>query len=95
MEIIITGDPVIDNLKGRQEQVVAQIKDLAYRRLQLTREIEELDELLGKLEGAQIANDAVKKDIDLRETITKARQEADKQKAAAEAAENTTGVKDA
>jgi len=92
MEIIITGDPVIDNLKGRQEQVVAQIKDLAYRRLQLTREIEELDELLGKLEGAQIANDAVKKDIDLRETIAKARQEAAKQKAAAE---NTTEVKDA
>lgn len=76
MEIKITGDPVIDNLKNHREMIGAKIRDLAYQRLQFTRQIEEIDKILAELEGAQAANDMVQKDIDLRETITQAQKEA-------------------
>ncbi len=85
MEIKITGDPVIDNLKNRKEMIAAKIRDLAYRRLQLTREVEEIDKVLGQLEGAQVANDLTQKDIDLRQTIAQAQKEAAEKKAAEEA----------
>lgn len=81
MEIRKTGDPVIDNLKNRKEATVAKIHELAYERLQLTRQVEEIDKALGQLEGAQAANDMVQKDIDLRETIAQAQKEAAEKKA--------------
>ncbi len=84
MEIKITGDPVIDNLKNRKEMIATKIRDLAYRRLQLMREVEEIDKVLGQLEGAQAANDLTQKDIDLRETIAQAQKEAAEKKAAEE-----------
>ena len=75
MEINITGDPVIDNLKSRKETTASKIRELAYDRLQLTRQVEEIDEVIGQLEGAQAANNLVQKDIDLRETIAQAKKE--------------------
>ena len=72
MQINITGDPVIDNLKNRRETVNAKIRDLVYQRLQFTKQVEEIDKILSELEGAQAANDMVQKDIDLRETINQA-----------------------
>ena len=75
MEINITGDPVIDNLKSRKENIASKIKELAYERFQLTRQVEEIDKVIGQLEGAQAANDLVQKDIDLRNTIAEAKKE--------------------
>ena len=75
MEIKITGDPVIDNLKSRKETTISKIRELAYERLQLTRRVEEIDKFIGQLEGAQVANDLVQRDIDLRETIAQAQKE--------------------
>ena len=75
MEINITGDPVIDNLKNRKESTSSKINELAYDRLQLTRQVEEIDKVIGQLEGAQAANSLVQKDIDLRETIAQAKKE--------------------
>jgi hypothetical protein len=75
MEIKITGDPVIDNLKNHRELVGAKIRDLAYERLRATRQIEDIDKVLAELEGAQQANEMVQKDIDLRETIAQAQKE--------------------
>ncbi len=87
MEILITGDPVVDNLSNRKDDIGIKIKELAYERLQLTRRVEEIDKYLGQLEGAQAANDLVQKDIDLRETIAQARKEAEEKRAAEAATE--------
>ena len=84
MKIEITGDPVIDNLKSRKETTVSKIRELAYERLQLTRQVEEIDKFIGQLEGAQVANELVQKDIDVKETIAQAQ----KEKKAAEEAQN-------
>ena len=75
MEINITGDPVIDNLKNRKESTSSKINELAYDRLQLTRQVDEIDKVIGQLEGAQAANELVQRDIDLRKTIEDARRE--------------------
>lgn len=75
MEINMTGDPVIDNLKSRTDTTASKIMGLAYERLQLTRQVEEIDNVIGQLEGAQAANNLVKRDIDLRETIAQAQKE--------------------
>jgi len=72
MEIKLTGDPVVDNLKNRKQSFNNEAEKLAYERLRLTRRVEEIDDTLRQLEGAQIANDLVQKDIDLRETIVQA-----------------------
>ena len=84
MEIKITGDPVVDNLKRNRETVDAKVRDLAYQRLQLSRQIDDIDKTLSYLEGAQEANGMVQKDID---TIATARQEAAEKKAATAATE--------
>ena len=84
MEIKITGDPVVDNLKRNRETVDAKVRDLAYQRLQLSRQIDDIDKTLSYLEGAQEANEMVQKDID---TIAQARQEEAEKKAAAAATE--------
>ena len=84
MEIKITGDPVVDNLKRNRETVDAKVRDLAYQRLQLSRQIDDIDKALSYLEGAQEANGMVQKDID---TIAQARQEEAEKKAAAAATE--------
>lgn len=76
MEIKITGDPVIDNLKNRKNTFADEVGKLAYERLRLMRRVEEIDNTLQQLEGAQIANDLVQKDIDVRETIAHAKKEA-------------------
>ena len=81
IEITKTGDPVVDNLDDRSEIGSLKIKELAYERLQLTRRVEEIDKFLGQLEGAQIANSLVQKDIDLRKTIADAQKEAAEKKA--------------
>ena len=73
---IRTNDPVIDNLKSRKAQFDGEIMKLAYERLRLMRRVDEIDDTLHQLEGAQIANDLVQKDIDLRETIIQAQKEA-------------------
>ena len=75
MKIEITGDPVIDNLKNRKETTILKIRELAYERLQLTKRVDELDKFIGQLEGAQVANDLVQKDIDLRRTLAEAKKE--------------------
>ena len=82
IEITRTGDPIVDNLDERIETTILKIKELAYERLQLTRRVEEIDKFLGQLEGAQVANSLVQKDIDLKETIAKAQKEAAEKKAA-------------
>ena len=84
MEIKITGDPVVDNLKRNRETVDAKVRDFAYQRLQLSRQIDDIDKALSYLEGAQEANGMVQKDID---TIAQARQDAAEKKAAAAATE--------
>ena len=84
MEIKITGDPVVDNLKRNRETVDAKVRDFAYQRLQLSRQIDDIDKTLSYLEGAQEANGMVQKDID---TIAQARQDAAEKKAAAAATE--------
>lgn len=94
MEIKITGDPVIDNLKNHRDLVAAKIRDLAYERLKLTRQVEEIDKGLAELEGAQAANDMVQKDIDLRETIAQAQKEAADKKAADEKAAEEAATKE-
>ena len=82
MKIEITGDPVIDNLKNRKETTTSKIRELAYERLQLTRRVEEIDKFIGQLEGAQVANELVQKDIDLKKTIAQAQKEAAEKEAA-------------
>jgi len=82
VKIEITGDPVIDNLKSRKETTVSKIQELAYKRLQLTRQVEEIDKFIGQLEGAQLANELVQKDIDAKRAIVQAQKEADEKKAA-------------
>ena len=82
MKIEITGDPVIDNLKSRKETTTSKLQELAYQRLQLTRKVEEIDKFMGQLEGAQVANDLVQKDIDSRKAIAQAQKEAAEKKAA-------------
>ena len=81
MKVELTGDPVIDNLKSRSEMTTSKIRELAYKRLQLTRQVEEIDKIIGQFEGAQVANDLVQKDIDLRKTIAQAQKEAADKKA--------------
>ena len=88
MDIKITGDPVIDNLKNRKDGFADEIRKLAYERLQLTRRVEEIDKFIGQLEGAQVANELVQKDIDVKETIAQAQRE---KKAAEEAAKENLG----
>jgi len=81
MNINLTGDPVIDNLKNRKDGFANEIGKLAYERIRLMRRVEEIDNTLQQLEGAQIANDLVQKDIDVRETIAQARKETAEKKA--------------
>jgi len=73
-------DPVTDNLKSRKATTSSKIRELSYERLQLTRRVEEIDKFIGQLEGAQVANDLVQRDIDLRETIEKAKKEKQEEK---------------
>ena len=75
IEITKTGDPVVDNLDDRRETTILKIRELAYERFQLTRRVEEIDKFISQLEGAQMANDLVQKDIDLRNTIAQAQKE--------------------
>jgi len=75
MNINVTGDPVIDNLKNRKGSFDSEIGKLAYERLRLMQRVDEIDDTLQQLEGAQIANGLVQKDIDLRETIVQAQKE--------------------
>ena len=75
IEITKTGDPVVDNLDDRRETSILKIRELAYERLKLTRQVENIDKFLSQLEGAQVANDLVQKDIDLRNTIAQAQKE--------------------
>ena len=75
IEITKTGDPVVDNLDDRMETLTSKIKDLAYDRLRLTRQVDEIDKFIGQLEGGQVANGLVQKDIDLRKTIAEAQKE--------------------
>ena len=69
------NNPVIDNLKNRKGSFDNEIGNLAYERLKLMRRVDEIDDTLHQLEGAQIANDLVQKDIDLQETIARAQEE--------------------
>ena len=80
MEINITSDPVIDNLKSRKENTASKIRELAYDRLRLTNQVEEIDKVIGQLECAQAANELVQRDIDLKKTIEEARREKAEQK---------------
>ena len=82
IEITKTGDLVVDNLDDRRETTISKLRELAYDRLQLTRRVEEIDKFMGQLEGAQVANDLVQKDIDLKKTIAQAQKEAAEKKAA-------------
>ena len=75
MNINVTGDPVVDNLKNRKGSFDSEIGKLAYERLRLMQRVDEIDDTLQQLEGAQIANGLVQKDIDLRETIVQAQKE--------------------
>ena len=68
-------NPVTDNLKSRKGSFDNEIGKLAYERLRLMRRVDEIDNTLHQLEGAQIANDLTQKDIDLQETIAKAQEE--------------------
>jgi cell division septum initiation protein DivIVA len=84
---------VVDNLKNRTDEIAAEIGKLAYERLQLTRRVAEIDEALGQLEGGQVANSMVQKDVNVRETIAQARREAEERRAAEAAqAKPTTEV---
>jgi len=75
-------NPVNDNLRNRKDSFNSELGKLAYERLKLMRRVDEIDNTLQQLEGAQIANDLIQKDIDLRETITQAQKEAAEKKAA-------------
>ena len=81
MKIEITGDPVIDNLKSRKEMTISKLQELAYKRLQLMKQVEEIDKVILQFEGASLANDAVQKDIDSRKAIAQAQKEAAESKA--------------
>ena len=64
--------PVDENLKIRQGSFDNEIGKLAYERLKLMRRVDEIDDMLHQLEGAQVANDLVRKDLDLQDTIAQA-----------------------
>ena len=85
MEIRVTGDPIVDNLKDRRETIQRERGKLAYERWQLMRRVDEIDDTLNQLEGAEVANTMTQKDIDTRDAIVQAQQEK-----AAKAAENPT-----
>jgi len=82
VEINITGNPVIDNLKERRGTIQGERGKLAYERWQLMRRVDEIDDALNQLEGAEVANNMVQKDIDTRDAIVKAQAEAAERKAA-------------
>jgi hypothetical protein len=67
------ADLVIDNLKNRKISFDNEIRNLAYERIKLMRRVDEIDNTLNQLEGAQIANDLIQKDIELQETIDRAK----------------------
>ena len=66
--------PVDENLKIRQGSFDNEIGKLAYERLKLMRRVDEIDDMLHQLEGAQVANDLVRKDLDLQDTIAQAQE---------------------
>jgi hypothetical protein len=86
MEIKITGDPVVDNLKSRREGTDAKLRDLAYQRLQLSRQVEDIDKSIAYLEGAHVADGLTQKDVDLREAMAKAQRDKAEAAKVAEAA---------
>lgn len=53
----------------RRGRLNTTLKDLVYRRLQLTREIEDLDRNIAAIEGALNENEATRRDISTEETI--------------------------
>lgn len=53
----------------------AALERLAYERLQHTRRIEEIDTQIKLIEGGNLINEEVSKDIQLIETIEKAKEE--------------------
>lgn len=77
MKIAMTGDPVIDNLQNRKKILAEKIRELAYQRLKVTRQIEEIDKLIGQFEGAQAANELIQKDLETRNAINQAKAEAE------------------
>lgn len=54
---------VVDGLKIRQQGINTSLRDLAYRRLILTRQIEEIDQVMQSLEAATQTNQAIEVDI--------------------------------
>jgi prefoldin subunit 5 len=53
----------------RRGRLNTTLKDLVYRRLQLTREIEDLDRNIVAIEGALNENEATRRDISTEEAI--------------------------
>lgn len=56
----------------------AALKDLVYRRLLLTREIENLDKNIATIEGAINENETTRRDLNTEEQIKKAKEENEK-----------------
>ncbi len=62
----------------RRGRMNAALKDLVYRRLLLTREIENLDKNIATIEGAINENETTRRDLNTEEQIKKAKEENEK-----------------
>jgi hypothetical protein len=63
-------------LQARQQRLDARMRELAYQRWLLARQIEEIDKELSQLEGAAMANSLTAKDIEAEAAIETARNQA-------------------
>ena len=60
-------------LQNRTAALTQKLNELAYERLRMSRRIEEIDEAINQIEGAQVANAQVKKDLDTQAIIDAAK----------------------
>jgi len=74
------GDIVTKGLADRQAQVETRLGILAYTRLGLMRQVEEIDKMIATLEAITQVNGQVKKDLETEAAIEAAKDEKPKKK---------------
>ena len=74
------GDIVTKGLADRQAQVETRLGMLAYTRLGLMRQVEEIDKMIATLEAITQVNGQVKKDLETEAAIEAAKDEKPKKK---------------
>lgn len=66
---------LIESLKTRKDKYTIQLGKLAYEKLSLQKRIDEIDDSIRQLEGAQIENEQAIKDFNTQEAINKVNKE--------------------